>query len=319
VWPQDPGFQTALAGGVTTLQVLPGSANLIGAAASRCAIARHDHAGHEVPGAPHGLKMACGENPKRVYGGMGRAPSTAWATSRLPAGLRRRAGLPAPEREVSARTRRLRGRQFRQFRQVRQPPQGRRRRQAPVPPKRDLRLETLVARWPARSRCTCTAIAPTRWPSCSTRARVRLQGRGLPPRGRGLQDRRPPRRRGRVRCAVGGLVGLQARGYDAIWENLAFVDAPDKAARSCTPTPRKASSASTRKRPRPWCAGNAPGSTSRRARDPLVTSNAARSLGIEGQVARSNPAGSPTSWSGTATLQRVRTRRAGLRGRRARS
>ncbi|MGL6224290.1 MAG: amidohydrolase, partial [Steroidobacteraceae bacterium] len=30
VWPQDPGFATALAGGVTTLQVLPGSANLIG-------------------------------------------------------------------------------------------------------------------------------------------------------------------------------------------------------------------------------------------------------------------------------------------------
>ena len=30
VWPQDPGFATALAGGVTTLQILPGSANLIG-------------------------------------------------------------------------------------------------------------------------------------------------------------------------------------------------------------------------------------------------------------------------------------------------
>src|SRR5690606_2675360 len=29
-WPQDPGFVTALAGGVTTLQVLPGSANLFG-------------------------------------------------------------------------------------------------------------------------------------------------------------------------------------------------------------------------------------------------------------------------------------------------
>jgi imidazolonepropionase-like amidohydrolase len=29
VWPQDPGFSRALAGGVTSLQVLPGSANLI--------------------------------------------------------------------------------------------------------------------------------------------------------------------------------------------------------------------------------------------------------------------------------------------------
>ena len=30
----------------------------------------------KFPGAPYGLKMACGENPKRVYGGKGRAPST---------------------------------------------------------------------------------------------------------------------------------------------------------------------------------------------------------------------------------------------------
>ena len=30
VWPQDPGFSRALAGGVTSLQILPGSANLVG-------------------------------------------------------------------------------------------------------------------------------------------------------------------------------------------------------------------------------------------------------------------------------------------------
>jgi hypothetical protein len=30
----------------------------------------------KFPGAPYGMKMACGENPKRVYGGRGRAPST---------------------------------------------------------------------------------------------------------------------------------------------------------------------------------------------------------------------------------------------------
>ena len=30
IWPQDPGFGRALAGGVTTLQILPGSANLFG-------------------------------------------------------------------------------------------------------------------------------------------------------------------------------------------------------------------------------------------------------------------------------------------------
>ena len=32
--------------------------------------------GMKFPGAPYGMKMACGENPKRVYGGRGRAPST---------------------------------------------------------------------------------------------------------------------------------------------------------------------------------------------------------------------------------------------------
>jgi imidazolonepropionase-like amidohydrolase len=32
--------------------------------------------GMKFPGAPHGLKMACGENPKRVYGNRNQAPST---------------------------------------------------------------------------------------------------------------------------------------------------------------------------------------------------------------------------------------------------
>src|SRR3546814_7941794 len=31
--------------------------------------------GMKFPGAPYGLKMACGENPKRDYGNKGRAPS----------------------------------------------------------------------------------------------------------------------------------------------------------------------------------------------------------------------------------------------------
>src|SRR5262249_46557825 len=30
----------------------------------------------KFPGAPYGLKMACGENPKRVYGSKGRSPQT---------------------------------------------------------------------------------------------------------------------------------------------------------------------------------------------------------------------------------------------------
>jgi imidazolonepropionase-like amidohydrolase len=78
VWPQDPGFSRALAnGGVTTLQVLPGSANLFG---GRSVVLKNVHArtvqGMKFPGAPYGLKMACGENPKRVYGSKGNMPQT---------------------------------------------------------------------------------------------------------------------------------------------------------------------------------------------------------------------------------------------------
>ena len=77
VWPQDPGFVTALAGGVTSLQILPGSANLFGGRG----VTLKNVPGQSVqemkfPGATHGLKMACGENPKRVYGNRGTAPST---------------------------------------------------------------------------------------------------------------------------------------------------------------------------------------------------------------------------------------------------
>ncbi|MEO6581101.1 MAG: amidohydrolase [Sphingomicrobium sp.] len=77
VWPQDPGFSRALAnGGVTSLQILPGSANLFG---GRSVVLKNVAArtvqGMKFPGAPYGLKMACGENPKRVYGNKG-GPAT---------------------------------------------------------------------------------------------------------------------------------------------------------------------------------------------------------------------------------------------------
>ncbi len=69
VWPQDPGFITALAGGVTTLQILPGSANLFGgrSVTLKNVPARTVQA-MKFPNAPYGLKMACGQNPKWAYG-----------------------------------------------------------------------------------------------------------------------------------------------------------------------------------------------------------------------------------------------------------
>ena len=77
LWPQDPGFNAARAGGVTTLQILPGSANLFG---GRSVTVRNVPSvtmqGMKMPGAPYGLKMACGENPSRVYGGRNQSPAT---------------------------------------------------------------------------------------------------------------------------------------------------------------------------------------------------------------------------------------------------
>ena len=75
VWPQDPQFPRNLAGGVTTLQVLPGSANLIGGRSVVLKVVpSRTVQGMKFPGAKYGLKMACGENPKRVYANRG--PST---------------------------------------------------------------------------------------------------------------------------------------------------------------------------------------------------------------------------------------------------
>ena len=77
VWPQDPGFTRALEGGITSLQILPGSANLFGGRSVTLKnVTSRTVQGMKFPDAPYGLKMACGENPKRVYGSRGRAPST---------------------------------------------------------------------------------------------------------------------------------------------------------------------------------------------------------------------------------------------------
>ncbi len=76
-WPQDPSLSRALAAGVTTALILPGSANLIGGQGVSVKL----YPGRTVedmrfPGAPPTLKLACGENPKRVYGERKSSPST---------------------------------------------------------------------------------------------------------------------------------------------------------------------------------------------------------------------------------------------------
>ena len=77
IWVQDPQYALALTGGVTSFHILPGSANLIGGRGVTVKnLQRNTINSMKFPDAPHSLKMACGENPKRVYGNRGQAPST---------------------------------------------------------------------------------------------------------------------------------------------------------------------------------------------------------------------------------------------------
>jgi imidazolonepropionase-like amidohydrolase len=126
VWPQDPQFPLALAtGGVTSMQILPGSANLFG---GRSVTVKNVPArgvyGMKFPGAPYGLKMACGENPKRVYGSKGRAPST-------------RMGNVAGYREAWIKAAKYRD-DWADYERKRKAGED------ATPPQRDLQLETLV-------------------------------------------------------------------------------------------------------------------------------------------------------------------------------
>ena len=136
VWPQDPGFAAALAGGVTTLQILPGSGNLIGGRGVTLRnVAAESYQAMKFPQAPQGLKMACGENPKRFYGGKGQAPMTRMGNV---------AGYRAQFQEAVEYRRAWQAWERRQ----RDGDSRRRSRDgnaAPAtPPKRDLRLETLA-------------------------------------------------------------------------------------------------------------------------------------------------------------------------------
>ncbi|MEL7566077.1 MAG: amidohydrolase [Dehalobacterium sp.] len=78
--PADLAFDDAVRGGVTTVAVAPGSANVVGGQ-----VAVLKTFGHIVDRMilkePAGLKIAFGENPKRSYGEQKKMPSTRMATA----------------------------------------------------------------------------------------------------------------------------------------------------------------------------------------------------------------------------------------------
>lgn len=82
IYPEDVGFEDARRGGVTTLGIMHGSANPIGGqlAVVKAAGLVVDEM---VLKEPAGVKMALGENPKRVGDHMGRAPRTRMGAAHL--------------------------------------------------------------------------------------------------------------------------------------------------------------------------------------------------------------------------------------------
>lgn len=73
----DPEIPRAVSGGVTTVQILPGSGNNIGGWATLVKLNGGQTLSEiKFAGAPLSMKWAWGENPKRVYGSKGQAPST---------------------------------------------------------------------------------------------------------------------------------------------------------------------------------------------------------------------------------------------------
>ncbi len=75
--PDSDAILKTLAGGVTTIKAMHGSANVIGGVNVTLKL-KYSTSVKEmiIPGARHQLKIALGENPKRSYGSRGRRPST---------------------------------------------------------------------------------------------------------------------------------------------------------------------------------------------------------------------------------------------------
>jgi len=78
--PLEEGFKDAYKGGVTTVQVMPGSANVIGGEMS--ILKTYGRVVEEmIVKELSGVKIAFGENPKRVYGDKKQMPSTRMGTA----------------------------------------------------------------------------------------------------------------------------------------------------------------------------------------------------------------------------------------------
>jgi imidazolonepropionase-like amidohydrolase len=219
VWPQDPAFATALAGGVTTMQILPGSGNLIGGRGVTLRnVPATTYQAMKFPGAPQGLKMACGENPKRVYGARNQAPST-------------RMGNVAGYRQAFADAEDYQHQWQKYETEVaaydKKKAKDRDPAEQPVPPKRDLRLETLVAAMQGQVQVQVHCYRADEMAVMLDLAqeyhfKIAAFHHGV--EAYKIADRLA--QEGVCGALWADWWGFKLEAYDGIWENLAYVDAP---------------------------------------------------------------------------------------------
>jgi len=131
--PDDPDIYRALAGGVTTANILHGSANPIG---GKCLVMKmrwgKDAEGLKFEGAMPGIKFALGENPKRAGtpgGGFGASPGPRYPATRM--------GVEDVIREAFTQARAYQ-KEWRDYQAKLD------RHEQAIPPRRDLKLEPLV-------------------------------------------------------------------------------------------------------------------------------------------------------------------------------
>jgi len=143
IHPEDIAFKDLRQGGVTTINTGPGSGNLIGGQFA-CIKTRKVRTVEEmVIMAPSGMKMALGENPKRVYGEQNKFPST-----RMGNAARLRSVLVEAQNyhEKWERYGEKKRHYQRRLEEWEKKPEGERgeRPEPPDPPERDIKMESLI-------------------------------------------------------------------------------------------------------------------------------------------------------------------------------
>jgi imidazolonepropionase-like amidohydrolase len=133
IHPEDMAFPELVAAGVTTVFTGPGSGNLIGGQATCIKTAPRPSIEQMIVKDPAGMKMALGENPRRVYGEQKKTPATRMANAAI-----LRSAL------VSAQNYMEKWQRYEADRAAYQAKGAGESAEEPRPPERDLKMEALV-------------------------------------------------------------------------------------------------------------------------------------------------------------------------------